>query len=421
MNNNQQLDKLSSLPTEVLEKVFSFLGPNDKKNLLSSNKSLHSLRIMQIRRDVNEGVSIKLRVPKHIKKHDLLTELMSVKEHLISLAERENKEKKISFGINCSRLSLDDSIFEKISKLFGERLHSIYCNESYSSENFICDHSIRSLAINCPNLSEVNFSNCHNITDIAIKALASGCPNLSKIDLSYCSKITDIGIKELAIGCPNLSKINLLTTGICVDGCEITDMGIKALANGCPNLSEVNLFSRREITDVAIEVLASGCPNLSEVNLSNCHNITDIGINALGNGCPNLSRIDLPRCYNITDIGINALGNGCPNLSEINLFGCRKITNVAIKKLATGCPNLSKVNLSNCPELTDIAVEDLIMNCQNISFIVIFQKKSDSDYIERVMEREWIDSFRKKLLSKKVQSVVSPENVTEIYVSRMIQ
>lgn len=91
----------------------------------------------------------------------------------------------------------------------------------------------------------LDLSNCSYITDTAIIRLGECCPQLSDLNLSDCNT-TDTAIIGIVEGCPQLNSLNL-------SHCNITDTWIR-IAEGCPNFLSFNLKSdgKENIIDASI-------------------------------------------------------------------------------------------------------------------------------------------------------------------------
>lgn len=123
---------------------------------------------------------------------------------------------------------------------------------------------MRTLAQSCPNIEELNLSQCKKISDATCAALSNHCPKLQRLNLDSCPEITDLALKDISDGCPHLTHINL-------SWCELlTDNGVEALARGCPELRSFLSKGCRQLTDRAIKCIARFCPNLEAINLHEC-------------------------------------------------------------------------------------------------------------------------------------------------------
>jgi len=83
-----------------------------------------------------------------------------------------------------------------------------------------------------------------------------------------CQHVTDANVITLAMYCPQLTEIYL---DVC---CDITNASINALANYCPELTVIGLYNCSNITDVAIMNLINKCRKIERINTTYCDNIS---------------------------------------------------------------------------------------------------------------------------------------------------
>ena len=68
--------------------------------------------------------------------------------------------------------------------------------------------SVSTLARKCQELKYIKMRGCHQITDDSLKAIANNCHELTHFDVSYWQNITD-GVLSVVSKCPNLTNIEL--------------------------------------------------------------------------------------------------------------------------------------------------------------------------------------------------------------------
>lgn len=68
------------------------------------------------------------------------------------------------------------------------------------SNLFLC--ACRTLAFHCPNIENLDLSECKKITDISTQSISKNCVRLAAINLQSCSNITDDSLKYISDGCP---------------------------------------------------------------------------------------------------------------------------------------------------------------------------------------------------------------------------
>ena len=105
--------------------------------------------------------------------------------------------------------------------------------------------------------------------------------------------LCDDPLKVLALNCPNLQELDV------VDGKEITDEGVTLLAKGCPRLSRLALGSSPQITDHGISILAKSLGHrISRLSLpfGNTHFGSQM-LQNLQTFCPRLEAlVNIPLC-----------------------------------------------------------------------------------------------------------------------------
>ena len=323
------------------------------------------------------------------------------------------------FNPNVKRLCICSGKFNNsLIRLISKRLRNISVIQKHGTSNDVRDDAILELSHQCPNIVQIDLSNCLRLTNASIIALSKGCPNLSHF--IACHKLTDNSVVALSKGCPNIVHLDI--SGGCsslndysiiclskqcqklaylnVSGClHITCASIIALSQSCPDLIHFDLsdcisvefsddlalalsraclklvhlnISGLEAIDSAIVTLSQGCRQLTHVNLSHCGQLTDVSILALSERCPNLSILDISSYQSInntsfTDTSIIPLCQRCPLLSQLNLSGCCGITNVAIVSLSQHCSNITYLDLSMSRSLTDLSIIALSRSCVNLT------------------------------------------------------
>ena len=50
-------------------------------------------------------------------------------------------------------------------------------------------------------LRELNMSGCHALTNIGLRSLAIRCDKMEQLDFTSCTRLTDLGLRVLGGGC----------------------------------------------------------------------------------------------------------------------------------------------------------------------------------------------------------------------------
>jgi F-box/leucine-rich repeat protein 2/20 len=282
------------------------------------------------------------------------------------------------------------------------------------------NHLVKQIASACPNLKELDLTECRSLTPCGlalmtsicchinilkisgiirmnnrcIESIVRHCPHLKEVDLSWCRHITSAGITMLAKECHSLERLSLA-------GCSLVNDDIFHHIVGFPLLRRLNLQLCKNITDDGIKLLAMYCHHLRHVTLSGCHLLTDLslcylshrsscimgdtsnedassmredselqilevagcsfmsdyGFREIAKHCRQLRKLDLEECVQVTDISLQCFGDFLPQLGVIILSCCDKITDQGFMALSMGCPLLSHIEVDGCSQLTDETIE----------------------------------------------------------------
>lgn len=161
----------------------------------------------------------------------------------------------------------------------------------------------------------------------------SFCPNLQNVDLYFRGIKTD-EIKSMARNCPKLTEINL-------SSCSwVQDEHIEILATHASDLRSIHLSQCFKITDKSLELLAVSSPSIMHIDVSECHNITLTEIESLRKGFQNLISLNVSHNKNITHTFLEIFLESCPSLKELDVSSCPLITHTEIKSLQRKFPHL---------------------------------------------------------------------------------
>ncbi|XP_058459433.1 F-box and leucine-rich repeat protein 13-like [Malaya genurostris] len=73
----------------------------------------------------------------------------------------------------------------------------------------ITDYGVEIIALNCPSLEIIDFSECQNINDRCVEVVTKCCLRLSILKLQNCPLITDLTIEHLIKNCTILKVLNI--------------------------------------------------------------------------------------------------------------------------------------------------------------------------------------------------------------------
>jgi hypothetical protein len=258
----EEIPNLLQLPKEVIQGVFTFLGPNSRDQLVLVNKELKTL--------VRE------------------------QQRAVRAPANELNQALVAFP-NVAQIKFTRApSVEEIEGIHDSQRIGQIKHLDLSSFNTLTDEALVALVSKFPNVTSVDLSGGARLSDAGLNAISQGWPNLTSLNTSGGNLLTDVSIVALAQGCPNLTHLNLLGQN------RLSNVGVIALAEGCPRLASLNIDFCERISDEAVIALARRCPNLTRVCLTDSL-VTDAAVEALAAGCPNLSELFLQGCEGVTD------------------------------------------------------------------------------------------------------------------------
>lgn len=330
--------RLPFLPSDLMSKIFSFLGPKDTANAAWT----HSY----FRAEASEGLRWQLLFRTEFSYADL----------------------------ECYRAAMK---VEKVSGLFAmmgqDRDISLTFRDSP-----IGDKEFQDIIKNSPPLKEIRLIGCPNLTDESIEILGKEKPHLKSIWIETC-----IGLKNRTLYFylfPELRSIGF-------SGEEGFSKDVREFQQNCPLLTKF-VMDNNGFTDTSHlpTRIFRGCPLLEEVHFSQSINVRSVSDlipnlkvikilkykytwfvewdkfssyrefdNALINVCPELIKTypniiilnkELYSTTNIEDDELVSLVKHFPNLEIIHLPKKDTISDKALTKIAQSCPHLSKVIFS---------------------------------------------------------------------------
>lgn len=200
---------------------------------------------------------------------------------------------------------------------------------SLQSENshMCAANALRSISISSWALSTLRIAGCPVLVTLNLT-----CPNLRELELSECDSIGDNVISGLGnpIGLPELHSLTL------VDCRALHFLSIESAI-----LRQFKVSSCREMSYVRL-----GCKSLEHVCLEDCGGLTTILIYSHV-----MAHLSLGSCPSL----VNALLD-LPALTSLDIKGCNQLENLDLRT-----PNLQSMNALMCPALTDDVIATLAL------------------------------------------------------------
>ncbi|KAJ8311739.1 hypothetical protein KUTeg_011094, partial [Tegillarca granosa] len=253
------------------------------------------------------------------------------------------------------QLSLDPELWRRIDLRRQERVtdSALVTLTSYSdrvtyldltdTKELSCEGTMK-VAEGCPDLVELQLTQCIKITDNSIIELTVGCPLLEHLILTRCN-LTDKSIQEI--------KKNLKVLDIsCFPS---TPAAISQVMKNCTLLECINLSLNSFVDDECIEMVAKYGSNLKRLYCVSC-SITDQGLEMIGKYSKTIQHLDVRWCENLTVEGVRTVSLTCPSLRYIYLGfrNCDRVKIKAIRELDELYPNIGHLT----PKLPLVGLND---------------------------------------------------------------
>ncbi|KAI9206670.1 uncharacterized protein BJ171DRAFT_16301 [Polychytrium aggregatum] len=237
----------------------------------------------------------------------------------------------------------------------------------------VYDDDLRTLAVECPNVTSLCISNCWKITDRGLAFVAQASSKLVELDISYCGQLSGAAFADhkwgtlrkfdmtycKQIGDEYLEKLLCRTTEIqdlrlrrCV---RISDFGLFLVVRYCRYLRSIDLSDCEQISDKCLKWIASSCYNLTSFNLTFCTRITNGGLYDLSLGCQHFESLNLSHCVHLTDAAIVFFSDSIKSLRFLSLRRCKKITDGVMGYLGRTAPHLRVLDVTGCPNISQAA------------------------------------------------------------------
>ena len=173
---------------------------------------------------------------------------------------------------------------------------------------------IASLAQFCPNLETLHACGCFQL-NVTIQKYLSRMKLIKELNLSGCTKLQSSALISLALGCPQLEDLNLSDCSAAV-----SDDVIQALGGSCRGLKSVSLARCEGFQSIKSLSL---CQNLKLLDLSGCRSLSDSSLLPICDekAVPLLSHLYLSDVASITDQSIAWIAFGCGRLVLLSIKG----------------------------------------------------------------------------------------------------
>ncbi|KAM3193706.1 hypothetical protein ACQJBY_070371 [Aegilops geniculata] len=172
---------------------------------------------------------------------------------------------------------------------------------SMSGIQSVCDKFVNELIpIHGSNIRELAFAGCLKLTSSSIKTIGVNCPQLSSLDIRNLNRLRDSATRHLRDGCRLIKQLKL----------------------------QKNAFSDVALSQFLEE--SGGC--LTELSLNNIEKVGNLTARAIATKCSlRLEILDVSFCRGLTNEALGLIVDSCSSLRTLKLFGCTQITDIFLK------------------------------------------------------------------------------------------
>lgn len=335
--NVPQAYTISSLPKDILLRIFSFL---DVESLLMSSKVSRLWKSLTSKPCVWEDVVISGNTS-----FDLLDAMTA---HCGSSMRKLHVEWDTWNVLALHKLITGGSNIEVID----------------IRRTRVKDLTLRVIALNCKKLRCLNMDNANLVTLEGIEALCRNCNSLESLYLKG-ARIGDEEIETIARACPHLLSFRVGYRDL-----DVSPKSLRLLASSCPELRKVIIDDCNTFTDEHVTELASNCSGLTHLTISANYMITNASLLALSKYCPAIEDLNFRHSFDLSDDGFAALAPNCPRLKHLDLRGNSLITDTTVFVIVERCSSLTMLGLSNCKLVTDASLI-FLASCKKLTHLYL--------------------------------------------------
>ncbi|KAF9573161.1 SCF ubiquitin ligase complex subunit, partial [Lunasporangiospora selenospora] len=266
----------------------------------------------------------------------------------------------------------------------------------------LTDESVLALTRFCPQLMEIDVTNCLLMSSYGIRTIFQNLPQIRDLNLSVFTNLTDLAFSCIPLGSSSTSSASSQSMTSSSSSLSLRSSS-HSLQNSSPGRFEhlriLNLTSCTAITDDALLRILPAAPRLRNLTLTKCDRLTDVGVMAIKVLGKHLHYLHLGHCSRLTDRSITTLAQHCTRIRYLDLACCSRITDAAVFALAqlqklrriglVKCSNitdhgiyamlvsqvlprtLERVHLSYCIHLSDTAVAALVSHCTKLTHLSV--------------------------------------------------
>ncbi|KAK1607593.1 hypothetical protein QYE76_031266 [Lolium multiflorum] len=225
-------------------------------------------------------------------------------------------------SLNLSECSLLTSTgIENLAKRLHSVLRELYIDDCLNVDAMVILPALQKIE----HLEVLSMSRIQSVCDKFVNELIpTHGSNLRELAFAGCLKLTSSSIKTIGVNCPQLSSLDLRNLN------RLRDSALRHLRGGCRLIKKLK-FQKNAFSDEAVSKYleeSGGC--LTELSLNNVGKVGNLTAQAIALKC-SLEVLDLSFCRGLTDEALGLIVDSCSSLRILKLFGCTQVTDVFLK------------------------------------------------------------------------------------------
>ena len=283
------------------------------------------------------------------------------------------KLQELVFQVNAPKTDMPEGLFDHFlnakntSSLCGLELLTIAekcknLRKLHAPQSNIDDESVVFLTQQCPNLEDINFSECSRLTKVSLLALSKNSPNLRKLHFQE-NAVSHEHLMNILLKCRKLSEVYFdrkKSVKLAIVHSKETqaeslphDTSQDSLTNidDIPFIDMTTSAEDSELRDMLLldtyisSALETGvaCPSTTKIEFSSPSIEHELPVKVFHNHC-SVSRLSLSQSM-AEEKFLMAIVRECPSLTVLRLDGAEALTDDLVVTIAKNCPNLETLGL----------------------------------------------------------------------------
>ncbi|XP_044959870.1 uncharacterized protein LOC123411020 [Hordeum vulgare subsp. vulgare] len=227
-------------------------------------------------------------------------------------------------SLNLSECSLLTSTgIENLANTLQSVLRELYINDCLNVDAMMILPALKKIK----HLEVLSMSGIQSVCDKFVNELIPiHGSNIRELAFAGCLKLTSSSIKTIGVNCPQLSSLDIRNLN------RLRDSAMRYLRDGCRLIKKLKLQKSTFSDEALSQFLEESGGSLSELSLNNIEKVGNLTARAIVLKCSVcLEVLDVSFCRGLTNDALGLIVDSCSSLRTLKLFGCTQITDIFLK------------------------------------------------------------------------------------------